>query len=124
VTEYVRSNYKIADEGPDRIKMVFEVGDLRTQVVFLWRQLLMDGKEEWLQIESPVGRVDGMDLRAVLEDVGAAVCGSAAIIDGFLFIRQAMPIANLDINEFERPLRLVTTTADMLEHKHVGGDEF
>jgi hypothetical protein len=124
VVEYVRSNYKISDEGPDKIKMVFEVGDLRTQVVFLWRQALRDGTEEWLQIESPVGPADGIDLRAVLEDVGSAVCGGLALMEGHLFVRSAMPLENLDINELERPLVLVTTTADRLEHKFVGGDAF
>jgi hypothetical protein len=124
LADYVRSNYQVSDEGPNRIKLVFEVGDMRTQVVFLWRQLLLDGTEEWLQIESPVGRVDSMNLRAVLDEVGAMVCGGAAIMDGVLFIRQAMPISNLEINEFERPLRLVTSSADALERKFVGGDEF
>lgn len=124
VADYVRSNYQISDESPNRIKLVFETGDMRTQLVFLWRQLLLDGAEEWLQIESPVGRVDSMNLRAVLDEVGAMVCGGAAIMDGVLFIRQAMPISNLEINEFERPLRLVTTSADALERKFVGGDEF
>jgi hypothetical protein len=124
LAEYVRSHYRITDEGPNTIKLIFETGDLRSQVVFLWRQLLLDGTEEWLQIESPVGRVDSMNLRAVLDEVGAMVCGGAAVMDGVLFIRQAMPIANLDINELERPLRLVTTSADVLERKFVGGDEF
>jgi hypothetical protein len=124
VVEYVRSNYKIADEGPDKIKLIFEVGDMRTQVVFLWRETLANGAEEWLQIESPVGKADKMDLRAVLEEVGKKVCGGAALIDGYLFIRQSMPLANLDINEFERPLGLITSTADRLEHQFVGGDEF
>ena len=124
VADYVRSNYQVSDESPNRIKLVFEVADMRTQVVFLWRQLLLDGTEEWLQIESPVGRVDSMNLRTVLDEVGAMVCGGAAIMDGVLFIRQAMPISNLEINEFERPLRLVTSSADALERKFVGGDEF
>lgn len=42
------------------MKLVFEIGDMRTQVVFLWRQLLLDGTEEWLQIESPAGLVVSM----------------------------------------------------------------
>ncbi|WP_345632565.1 hypothetical protein [Rugosimonospora acidiphila] len=124
LVEYVRSNYKISDEKDDRVKLIFEVGDMRTQVVFLWRQVLGEGTEEWLQIESPVGKVDSLNLRAVLEEVGGKVCGGGAIIDGHLFIRQSMPLADLDINEFERPLSLITSTADRLERQFVGGDEF
>ncbi|MBO0868601.1 MAG: hypothetical protein J2P15_08555 [Micromonosporaceae bacterium] len=124
LVDYVSSRYQATEERPGCIKLVFELPDLRSQVVFVWQQMLRDGTEEWLQIESPIGRVDSMNLRAVLEEVGEMVCGGAALMDGVLFVRQAMPMANLDINEFERPLRLVTSSADLLERKFVGGDEF
>src|SRR5437660_6807994 len=45
LTEYVRSRYKIADEKPGSMKLIFDVGDLRSQVVFLWRMVLLDGEE-------------------------------------------------------------------------------
>jgi hypothetical protein len=35
-----------------------------------------------------------------------------------------VPLANLDINEFERPLHLITVAADQLEKDLVGGDAF
>lgn len=124
LVNYVRSNYKVADAKPDMIKMIFSTGGLRSQVVLLWRQRLMDGAEEWVQIESPVGPVDGMDLRRVLQEVGDMVCGGAAIVGDLLLIRHSVPLANLDINEFERPLDLVTLTADELEKKLVGGDTY
>ena len=121
---YVRANYRIADEKPSMLQMVFETGDNRSQIVILWRHALMDGQEEWLQIESPVGEVDKIDLRKLLEAVGGIVCGGAAVMGDHVTIRHAVPLANLDINEFERPLVLVTSTADRLEQQLVGGDKY
>jgi hypothetical protein len=50
------------------------------------------------------------------------VCGGLAIYGEFLAIRDALPLANMQINELERPLRLITATADALEKQFVGVD--
>jgi hypothetical protein len=122
--DYVRANYKIADEQPNMVKMIFQTGGLRSQLVLLVRQALMDGAEEWVRIESPFGEADKVDLRRALQQVGETVCGGAGMVGDVLTIRHAVPLINLDINEFERPLHLVTSTADRLERELVGGDAF
>lgn len=124
LVNYVRSRYKIADEQQNMIKMYFEMDGLRSQVVFLWRQSLMNGAEEWLQIESPFAELGSVDLEKVLAEVGNTVCGGASLMSGHLTIRHAVPLENLNINEFERPLMLVTSTADVLERKLVGADKY
>jgi hypothetical protein len=122
---YVRSNYPVAEEGDDWMKIIFEVEDLRSQVVFLQRHALLEGDEEWLLIESPFGELGNVDLPRVLTEVGATVVGGLAVVNGHvLTVRHAVPLENLNINEFERPLALVTTTADRLERTFVGGDEY
>ena len=122
--EYVRSHYKISDEKPDSLKLVFDVGELRSQVVFLWRISLLDGEEDWVQIESPFGRLDAINLRAAIDSMGKVVCGGIAGLGELVTVRHSVPLLNLDINEFERPLILVTNTADRLERQFQGGDEF
>jgi hypothetical protein len=124
VVDYVRSNYKIADEKSNMVKLLFNTDGLRSQVVFLWRNVLLDGEEEWLQIESPFAQLGSANLQRALEEVGRVVCGGAAVTGDHLTIRHAVPLANVDINEFERPLILVTTTADRLEKQLVGGDRY
>jgi hypothetical protein len=121
---YVRANYKVSDESPTSMKLVFDTGHLRSQVVMLWYVTLSDGAEEWLQIESPFAEVNKIDLRNALEEVGRIVCGGLAVIGDVLTIRHSVPLANLNINEFERPLVLVTNTADRLEALLAGGDQF
>jgi len=124
VLTYVRSTYKIADEKPDAIKLVFEVGGLRTQVVMLWHLTLMGGREDWVQIESPIGPVARIDLNKALDAVGDTVCGGLGKFGELLTFRHAVPLANININELEAPLALVTSTADDLEKVLVGGDEY
>jgi len=124
LTSYVRSNYKIADERPNLIKLIFETGDLRSQIVLLVRETLMDGEEEWVTISSPVAALGSVNLEEFLREVGGIVCGGAALEGDVLIIKHAAPLVNLDINEFERPLRLVTMTADALEKKFVGSDTY
>lgn len=124
LVRYVKANYKIADESPTSLKLVFETGNLRSQVVMLWFAALAGGTEEWLQIESPFAEVDKVDLTRALEEVGHIVCGGLALIGNVLTIRHAMPLANLDINEFERPLALVTNTADQLEQQLSDQDQY
>jgi hypothetical protein len=124
VVDYVRSHYKIADESSNKVKLLFNTEGLRSQLVFLWRNALLDGEEEWLQIESPFAQLGSANLQQVLEEVGNVVCGGAALNGNHLTIRHAVPLANVDINEFERPLILVTATADRLEKQLVGGDKY
>jgi hypothetical protein len=125
VTEYVRSHYKIAGEEKGlMIKLVFETGEMRSQLVLLTHHTLLDDAEEWLQISSPVASLGQVDLEKFLEEVGDTVCGGGALVGDLLIVRHAVPLLNLNINEFERPLTLVTTTADRLERELVGGDKY
>jgi hypothetical protein len=124
IVNYVRSHYKIADEDSNMVKLLFNTEGLRSQVVFLWRNALLDGEEDWLQIESPFAQLDSANLQQVLEEVGKVVCGGAALNGNYVTIRHAVPLANVDTNEFERPLILVTTTADRLEKQLIGGDAY
>lgn len=125
LTAYVRSTYKISDEQPGMMKLMFETGNLCSQVVLLWRMTLASGDEEWVQIESPIGEIGALDLVAALQEIRNTVCGGLAMLGSdVVTFRHAVPLLNLNINEFESPLHLVTTTADALERKLVGADKY
>jgi hypothetical protein len=106
------------------IKLVFETSNIRSQVVALWHLTLDDGREEWVQIESPIGELGRVNLEQALRHIGTTVCGGMALVGNLVSFRHAVPLLNLNINEFERPLALVTGTADELERALVGGDQF
>jgi hypothetical protein len=120
---YVHSNYKVSDESQNSIKLVFETGNLRSQVVVLWHLKLERG-EEWVQIESPFGELGSVDLAAALQHVGNTVCGGLALVGNLVTFRHSLPLDNLQISEFEWPLHMVTSTADQLERNLTGGDRF
>ena len=93
-------------------------------MVLLTRQVLMDGEEEWVLISSPVASLGSLDLEEFLREVGDIVCGGAALDGDVLVIKHAARLINLGINELERLLRLVTGTADSVEKKVVGSDQY
>ena len=121
---YVRNNYRISQEDGDLITLIFEFDDLRTQLVFLRPARLFGGAEEWALIESPFAPVSQVDPKQVLNEVGSIVCGGLSRVGDMLTIRHAIPLINQNINEFERPLALVTNTADDLEKRFLGTDTF
>lgn len=121
---YVRSRYKIAHEQPNMIKLLFEVDGLRSQVVLLWHLTLVNDTEEWVQIESAVGELGSIDLARALREISETVCGGLATLGDLVTFRHSVPLLNLNINEFERPLALVTATADHLERTLTGADEY
>jgi hypothetical protein len=122
---YIHNNYKIADEREDMIKLIFDVGGMRSQVVIVWHVQLSGNGEHWVQIESPFGELGNIDLPAALNAVGNTVCGGMALAGGTLVtFRHSVPLDDLSINEFEAPLALVTGTADRLEQQLTGGDKF
>lgn len=112
---YIEANYKVQQSAENLIRMSFSLPDLRSQTVFVWRLSLMDGDEAWVQLESPVGKSGEVDLATALEATKDLVCGGLALAGEFVVVRHAAPIANLDPNEFDRPLELVTRAADALE---------
>jgi hypothetical protein len=125
VVDYVRAHYKISDEQPGMLKLIFETSNLRTQVVILSRQATQARPDdEWLQIESPIGEVANVDLNAALTAVGDTVCGGLSMVGTVVTFRHAVPLSNININELEQPLAMVTTTADRLERQLTGGDQF
>lgn len=125
----VDTTYRVIQEEPDEIQILYTFGDYdegegRTQVMILAHDVL-DQKEDWVQIVTPFARVDQVDLKTVLEEIGLTqVVGGAAIVGEYIVLRHSLPLSNLDTNEFEEPLELVAGAADLLEERFVGGDAY
>lgn len=127
VKQYIQENYVVSQELDHTLKLEFSNDAGRTQLVFLTYEALMGGSEGWLNIESPVGRTEEIDLRAVLAEAGKLVCGGLgawAHDPQVLVMRHAVPLENLDTNELESPMKLVTATADKLEQQFTSEDRY
>jgi hypothetical protein len=128
LTEYVRREFEVIRDVPDelRILMRYRVEDApeRVQMIVLAREVL-DGKEDWVQIATPIASFKDVDVRAVLEEIGSAVVvGAACIMGEHLVLRHSLPLINLDINEFLDPLELVALQGDELEERFTGRDDY
>lgn len=118
------SRYEITKDEPGMIQLIFDIDNGRSQVVYLWHRRLVKGTEDWLVIESAFAHIDEIDLGKALDEAGNMVCGGVVAVGDSLVYRHAVPLANLDVNEFRRPLELVTLAADRLEHRLGGGDAY
>ncbi len=128
LVSYIHAEYKVIENHPDEVRVLIEYGEddelHRSQVVMICREVL-DGHEDWVQIASVCGPVAEIDLHQFLMEMGetTVVCG-AVIMNEHIVIRDALPLPNLDLNEFEDPLTFVAATADHLEEKFWGGDGY
>jgi hypothetical protein len=121
---FVRSEYQVIDLTADEVSIHVEFDDERSQVIWLSHEVL-DGKDDWVQIASPCGLASKVDLAALLKEVGhTTVVGGVAIMGEHVVLRHALPLENLDINEFTDPLTLLAGTVDTLEEQFSGGDSF
>jgi hypothetical protein len=121
---YVKSNYDVTYEEPGMLQLVFATTEGRSQTVQLSRRRLLNGSEEWLVIDSPFAEAEDVKVERALEAAGHMTCGGIVSVDGTLYYRHAVPLVNLDSNEFKRPLRLVTMSADHLEQRLLGEDNY
>lgn len=122
---FIRTEYRVIEDHGDELRILVEYEeDDRSQVIIICREVL-DQKEEWVQVASVCGLVSEVDLQKFLAEIGntTVVCG-AAIMGEHVILRHALPLENLDINEFVDPLTFVSDTADHLEEIFFGGDGY
>lgn len=127
---YIRYSYDVIQYKPDevriRVSFVKDEEDIlgRQQIMVVAHEVL-DQKEDWVQIATPFARVEQVDLREVLTEVGnTIVVGGVALMGDYVVLRHSLPLINLDINEFTDPLDLVASGAEQLERRFTGRDDY
>lgn len=124
VINYVRLRYEVLEETEDWLRFRLATDGERTQQVAVHHLPDLDG-QAWVEISSPVGRADQVDLRRFLELAGSPELGGAAVVDGLALLKHTAPLEDLSIREeFERPLTLLVGRADAIEHELTSGDHF
>jgi hypothetical protein len=120
---FVRNRYEILEQTDTWVRFDLPIKDGRTQQVSVHHVAGPDG-HRWIDISSPVGWADKIDLRRLLELAGTSVVGGAAVVDGVALFQHAVPLDDLDVLDFEGPFRLVVQRADEFEHELTGDDRF
>jgi hypothetical protein len=124
---YIKDNYTVSEDYGDGLTLEFRLRGGRAQMVSVSHRVVRTGSrdtEHWCLVESPFGVYGEVDLRRALTLVGNLACGGVGMYQDFVTLRDAIPLENLDLNEFERPLLLITASADDLEGMLTGNDEF
>lgn len=121
---FIRSNYTIDVERESVIRLVFALPGGRRQGVQVGRAGSLEGFDEWAIIDSPFAWIDQIDLKAVIREISDGICGGVASMGDAVTFRHSIQLRNLDINEFDRALQLVTLKADQLEAQFSGGGDY
>ncbi|HEY2222757.1 hypothetical protein [Actinomycetospora sp.] len=120
---WVRVRYEVMAQDADGLTFRLPTTDGRDQLVYVRHRGEFEG-QDWMQIESPIARLDDIDARRLLELTESTVVGGAAAVAGTAIFRHAAPLSDMTFAEFEAPFRLVTATADDLERKLTGADSY
>lgn len=120
---WVRVRYEVMAQDADNLTFRLPTTEDRDQLVYVHHRGEVDG-HDWIQIESPIARLDAIDARRLLELAEEAVVGGAVAVRGTAVFRHAAPLEDLTFAEFEGPFRLVTETADRLEQQLTGADHY
>lgn len=123
LVDFVNANYRVAQQTDEMLQLNFSFDNDRTQIVFVFHTPARDG-EDWIQIESPIGELDKINLRALLELIGNTVVGGAAARDGYVVLRESVPLADMSVEEFESPFLSITGLADNFEHELTRVDRY
>lgn len=124
VINYVRARYEVLEETDGWLRFRLDTPEDRTQQVAVHHVPEGHGVA-WIEISSPVGRVDEIDPWRLLELAGTSIVGGAAVVDGVALLKHTVPLADLSVREeFERPLALIVASADAFEHELTQADRF
>jgi hypothetical protein len=124
VINHVRLRYEVLEGTDDWLRFRLDAEDGRTQQVSVHHMADAEGAA-WLEISSPVGWADKIDLRRLLELAGTSLVGGAAVVDGVALLKHTVPLEDLSVQEeFERPLTLVVARADAFERELTEADHF
>jgi len=120
---FVRVRYEIMRQQEDgELWFNLPVTGERTQLVAVRRATGADG-HPWVEITSPVGKAEDLDLVRLLASAGQAEAGGVISVDGVVLFRHSVPLDDTALDGFDRPFQLVVTVADRLEHELTGADE-
>ncbi|WP_367128490.1 hypothetical protein [Saccharothrix sp. HUAS TT1] len=124
VINYVRTRHEVLEENDSWLRFRLDTREGRTQQVSVHHVPETDGVA-WVEISSPVGRADAIDLGRLLELAGTSAFAGAAVVDGVALLKHTVPLEHLSVREeFERPLLLLVADADAFEQELTRDDAF
>jgi len=121
--QHIYSRYQVTQEAPGVIQLLFDVGNGRSQNVFVSGKSA--GAFEYMSMWTPICHESQISARDALIRNAAMPIGALGLMpDGTIILRHSAPLKDLDVDEFEVPLQGLTLGGDMLEQELSVGDRF
>lgn len=111
---FIFRNYEVESDEGSFVRLLLDVNDNRKQFVFV-RFTRNGAGRDWVLVESPVGDLRRVDLVKLLRQIEDKVCGALSLAGNMVTVRHAVPLDDMNVDEFEVPLWAVSATADELE---------
>jgi len=125
VQGFIEKELSAKKKGDDCWGATFSVTDGRTQVVLFFKKIEKTTNTVWLDIQSPVGKIESIEvLDKALSFLAGLHCGGLIKVGDVYAVRHGVPIDDLSADEIKNPLLSVCISADVLENKLVGGDNW
>ncbi len=123
---YVRKTWRVLEDRDAKppkgyMGLLFETSDDRSQILLIHPSEDLGGGEVAIVL-SRIGELSGNKLKKALEFCSECFIGGLVSIDGFIYLRHSILLANVDENEIEIPILAVSAVADVLEEKLLGSD--
>jgi hypothetical protein len=121
--QYIHSRYQVIDEQPGVLRMMFDLGNGRSQNVLVSGKAV--GTYEYMVIWTPVCNESQISARdALVRNANMAIGSLGLVPDGTIILRHSAPLKDLETDEFDIPLQAITQAGDMLERELAVADRF
>ncbi len=122
VQKHMRSRYRLQEDQPEMMSMVWSYDDQRSQKIIVRRYRA--AQREMVEFKSAFARRGDVDATTLLEDNAKLPLATVALSGQvFLVVYNAL-LGHMDMDEFDFILSRVAAVADALEEKYVRKDEF
>jgi hypothetical protein len=122
VTLLLHTMYDVLEDSTDSLDVQVPTGQGRSQVVTVRQVDDDDAEGAWVVLESPVARLDDVDLAQAMAISEDLLVGGLSKRLEFLTVMHAAPLRTLDAPDLAMPLQLLARAADRLERALVGQD--
>jgi len=118
----MRQAYRLQDDQPDMISMVWSYDDGRSQKIIVRRYKAFE--REMLEFKSAFAHRDDADATAMVEKNAELPLATIALAGETYLVVYNCPIENLNFTDFDFYLSRIAAVADTLEEKHGRRDVF
>lgn len=117
VETFLHSKYRIETLDGGMMKLIFDQGDGRSQLVWVWLS------DNVMYVSSPIAQRSEVSADHALEVVSKYSLGMQVLGD-FYVLRHVAYLADLDASEAILAVEITTNLADDVEKELVGGDKY